>query len=36
MKNDKEVYMQLQDIQQQNIEHVEFHYEHLLKLINCL
>jgi len=36
MKNDKEVYMQLQNIQQQNVEHVEVHYEHLLKLTNCL
>jgi hypothetical protein len=36
MKNDKEVYMQLQNIQQQNVECVKVHYEHLLKLTNCL
>jgi hypothetical protein len=36
MKNDKEVYLQLQNIQQQNVERVEIHYECLLKLTNCL
>ncbi len=36
MRNDKEVYMQLQNIQQQNVEGVEVHYERLLKLTNCL
>ncbi len=33
---DKEVYMQLQNIQQQNVKRVEVHYECLLKLTNCL
>jgi hypothetical protein len=28
--------MQLQNIQQQNVECVKVHYEHLLKLTNCL
>jgi hypothetical protein len=28
--------MQLQNIQQENVEHVEVHYERLLKLTNCL
>ncbi len=28
--------MQLQNIQQQNVERVEVHYECLLKLTNCL
>ncbi len=36
MKNDEEVYMQLQNIQQQTAKHVEVYYEHLLKLPNCL
>jgi hypothetical protein len=35
MKNE-EVYMQLQNIQQQIAEHVEVYCEHLLKLPNCL
>jgi hypothetical protein len=36
IKNDEEVYMQLQNIQQQTIERIEVYYEHLLKLINSL
>ncbi len=36
MKNDEEVYMQLQNIQQQTIERVEVYYERILKLTNCL
>jgi DNA primase len=36
MKNDEEVYMQLKNIQQQTIEHVEVYYESLLKLANYL
>ncbi len=36
VKNDEEVYMQLQNIQQQTIESVEVYYECLLKLTNCL
>jgi hypothetical protein len=36
LKNDKEVYMQLRNIQQQTIERVEVYYEHLIKLINFL
>jgi hypothetical protein len=36
VKNDEEVYMQLQNIQQQTIERVEVYYESLLKLTNCL
>ncbi len=35
MKNDEEVYMQLQNIQQQTTEHVEVYYECLLKLVDC-
>jgi hypothetical protein len=36
VKNNEKVYMQLQDIQQQTVEHVEVYYERLLKLTNCL
>jgi hypothetical protein len=36
IKNDEEVYMQLQNIQQQIAEHVEVYYEHMLRLTNCL
>jgi hypothetical protein len=36
MKNDEEVYMQWQNIQQQIVECVEVYYECLLKLANCL
>jgi hypothetical protein len=36
VKNDEEVYMLLQNIQQQTIECVEVYYEHLLKLANYL
>jgi hypothetical protein len=36
VKNDEEVYMQLQNIRQQIAEHVEVYYERLLRLINCL
>jgi hypothetical protein len=32
MKNDKEVYMQLWNIQRQTVERVEVYYEHMLKL----
>jgi hypothetical protein len=35
MKNNKEVYMQLRNLQQQG-ERVEVYYEFLLKLTNCL
>ncbi len=34
-KNDEEVYMQLQNIQQ-IVKSVEVHYERMLKLANCL
>jgi len=36
MKNNEEVYMQMQNIQQQIVECVKVYYEHLLKLINYL
>jgi hypothetical protein len=36
VKNNEEVYMQLQNIQQQTIESVKVYYEHLLKLANYL
>jgi hypothetical protein len=36
MKNDEEVYMQLKNIQQQTVEHVEVYYESLLKLANYI
>jgi hypothetical protein len=36
MKNDEEVYMQLQNIQQQTVKYVEVDYEHVLKLANYL
>jgi len=36
MKNDEEVYMQLQNIQQQTVKYVEVDYEHMLKLANYL
>jgi hypothetical protein len=36
MKNNKEVYMQLKNLQQKIGEHVEAYYEHLLKLANYL
>jgi hypothetical protein len=36
MKNDEEVYMQLKNIQQQIVKHVEVYYESLLKLANYL
>jgi hypothetical protein len=36
MKKNEEVYMQMQNIQQQIVECVKVYYEHLLKLINYL
>jgi hypothetical protein len=36
IKNDEEVYMQLQNIQQQIAKRVEVYYDHILKLTNCL
>ncbi len=36
LKNNEEVYMQLWNIQQPTIEHVEVYYEHLIKLANFL
>jgi len=36
VKHDEEVYMQLQNIQQQTAKCVEVYYKHLLKLANCL
>jgi hypothetical protein len=36
LKNDEEVYMQLQNIQQQTTKRVEVYYECLLRLANCL
>lgn len=36
VNNDEEVYMQLRNIHQQNVEHVEVYYERLLKLANYL
>ncbi len=36
VKNDEEVYMQLQNIQQEIVEPIEVHYERLLKLANYL
>ncbi len=36
MKDDKEVYIQLRNLQQQVGEQLEVYYEHLLKLANCL
>jgi hypothetical protein len=36
MNNNKEIYMQLKNLQQQVSEWVKVYYEHLLKLANCL
>jgi hypothetical protein len=36
MKNDKEVNMQLRNLQQQVGKQVEVYYKRLLKLVNCL
>jgi hypothetical protein len=36
VKNDEEVYMQLQNIQQEIVEPIEVYYERLLKLANYL
>jgi len=36
VKNDKKIYIQLRNLQQEVGEWVEIYYEHLLKLVNCL